>query len=262
MGKLPYSSNLFSHQHQELVYALLDAQQEHKSITIFLNNNTQALRSTVLGFNFYENTLLIDGLNPPVNHTVLKCLATMPFWVQLKCGERYLNLQCVMSENRYDLYTLTLLDHKFTNNQRWFSRIYFDTRRGPEISMFVPHHLPIAGHIKNLSAHGALAEFYGTDIREAFTGMESCNCHIGFNDMFSIDLKCDIKKCSFERRPSCHSVLRVTFDASNSHNISRLDNFIDALGNDNPSHSPFALYTEKRFKTRTQSNAPLSTFTI
>ncbi|WP_086932660.1 hypothetical protein [Agarilytica rhodophyticola] len=240
MGNQTNSSSQFDRVHQgneKLLRALLDAQQEHAKLTIYLNNSPQIHHSVLLGFNYYENSILIDGLHPPVCHKVLKSLESSPFWLQLKTGEEFLNLQCEIADNLYDLYTLRLLDHRFSNNQRWFSRIYFENRRGPKISVTVPHQIPIVGYIKNLSAHGALAEFYGPDIRPMLANIERCQCYLEFNKAFRMQLKCEIRRVSFERSPSCHSLIRFTIASHDNKYFVQLDSFINALKEDSSCYS-------------------------
>lgn len=214
---------------QNLLAALLDAQQQHKVVKVYLPNGCQALNSTVLGFDYYERSLLLDSLTPPIGKKKLKSLEKTPFWLQMRHQDQYLNLFCVVLEFQYDLYTLKILQHEFTDNQRWFSRIRFEVRQGPQLSLDLPHELPIKGHIRNLSAHGAMVEFFGDDIREQLDGRTVCDCRLRFNELFDVELKAEVKQLSFVRRPSCHSRLRVMFASHSSVSFTQLENFIEAF---------------------------------
>lgn len=221
---------------QDLVSALLDAQQNHKVVKVYLPDGNQPLSSTVLGFDYYERSLLLDSLTPPVGKQKLKTLEKTPFWLQLRHEDRYLNLFCVVDEYQYDLYTLKILQHEFTDNQRWFSRIRFDVRKGPQLTVDLPHELPIKGYIRDLSAHGALVEFYGNDIRDQLEDRKVCDCRLRFNELFDVELKAEIKQLTFARRPSCHSQLRLMFTSHSSVTFSQLENFIEAFNEDACSH--------------------------
>ncbi|MFL0799123.1 MAG: flagellar brake protein [Agarilytica sp.] len=230
---------------QELISALLDAQQQHKVVKVYLTNGSQALNSNLLGFDYYERSLLLDSLTPPVGNQQLKSMAKTPFWLQVRHQDSYLNLYCVVSEFQYDLYTLKILQHEFTDNQRWFPRIRFDARQGPELTLDVPHELPIKGRIRNLSVHGAMVEFYGEDIREHIGSLQHCLCRLRFNELFDVELKADVKQLTYERKPSCHSRLRLMFTSHSGVSYSQLDNFIDAF---NEAPNSFAFTNKSLFR--------------
>ncbi len=220
---------MFNLSDQTLIAALLDAQQQHTFVKVYLPNGDQPLCSTVLGFDYYEKTLLLDSLTPPIGQDQLSSMEKTPFWLQMKHRDSYLNIFCIVEEFQYDLYTLKILQHEFTDNQRWFSRIKFDTRKGPELTLEVPHELPVVGYIRNLSVHGAMAEFYGEDIRDRVTTNGPISCRLKFNELFDISLKAEIKNLAFLRKPSCHSHLRVLFRSHSNVSFSQLQNFIDAF---------------------------------
>lgn len=224
---------MFNMSDQTLIAALLDAQQQHTFVKVYLPSGDHPLSSTVLGFDYYEKTILLDALTPPIGKQQLSSMERTPFWLQMKHQDSYLNIYCIVEEFQYDLYTLKILQHEFTDNQRWFSRVKFDARQGPELTLDIPHELPIIGHIRNLSVHGAMAEFYGEDIRDRVGSSDPITCRLRFNELFDITLKAQIKNLTFLRKPSCHSHLRVQFSSHSNVTFSQLQNFIDAF-NDTP----------------------------
>ena len=222
---------------QDLLNALLEAQHHHKSIKVYLPDGNLALNSTVLGFDYYARTILLDSLTPPIRGRQAKTLEKTPFWLQLRHDGSMLNIFCTLDECQYDLYTLKILQHEFTDNQRWFSRIHFDVRTGPSLSIEIPHELPIEGHIRNLSVHGAMVEFYGDDVRERLGTQTASHCRMRFNDLFDVQLQAEIRQAAFLRKPSCHSALRLVFRAHNDVSYAQLDNFINAFQeNADPRH--------------------------
>lgn len=214
---------------REVLAALLDAQQVHRSVKLYLQDGSMPLNSTVLGFNYYESSLLLDAISPALSAQQQKSLSQVPVWVQLRHEDRFLNVLCLLEDSQFDLHTLKILQCEFTQNQRWFSRVHFDPRKGPKLRMDLPHALPLYGYLRNLSVHGAMVEFYGEDIREQLRGLKQCHCLVRFNELFQLQLNCDIKHLSFERRPSCHSQLRLMFAVHTEVSYSQIENFIDAL---------------------------------
>ncbi len=214
---------------QDLLNALLEAQHHHKSIKVYLPDGNLALSSTVLGFDYYARTILLDSLTPPIRGRQAKTLENTPFWLQLRHDGSMINIFCTLEECQYDLYTLKILQHEFTDNQRWFSRIHFDVRTGPKLSLEVPHELPVEGHIRNLSVHGALVEFYGEDVRERLGAHGNYNCRMRFNDLFDAHVTTEIRHAAFLRKPSCHSALRLVFRSHSDVSYAQLDNFINAF---------------------------------
>ncbi|MFL0809629.1 MAG: hypothetical protein K6L76_04385 [Agarilytica sp.] len=215
-------------QNTDLVTALLDAQQHHKAVKVYLPNGQQALASAILGFDYYEQTILLDAFNPPLSRHQLQQLGQIPFWLQLRADEHYVNVYCTVLEHKYDLYTLKVLQHEISENQRWFPRISFDARKGPEIELAIPYELPLKGHIKNLSVHGALVEFYGNDAREYMAGLKKCESRVRFNELFEMKLLADVKNYSLQRNPM-RTTLRVMFNDHTSVTYSQLENFIDTF---------------------------------
>lgn len=215
-------------QDTELVTALLDAQQHHKSVKVYLPNGGQPLASAILGFDYYQQTILLDGFNPPLSRQHIQQLAQVPFWLQLRTEDEYVNVFCTLVEHQFDLYTLKILQHEVTDNQRWFARVEFDARKGPEFSLDIPYDLPLKGHVRNLSVHGALVEFYGSDVRDQLGGLKQAQSSLRFNELFGVELKADIKQVSILRQPM-RSAVRVMFNQHSSVSFSQLENFIDSF---------------------------------
>lgn len=222
-------TTVFDLTNPEIVSALLDAQQKQQSVRVYTLEGEKPWLSKILGFDYYEKALLVDGFSPPLPTSRIQAMTHSPFWVQLPHQDQYLNLYCLIEESRFDLFTLKILKCEFTENQRWFSRIHFEPRKGPTLDIRLPHELPVKGFIKNLSVHGAKVDFYGENLRERLFGLKSCFCHMRFNDMFAVEFECQIKNLSFERKPSCHTQLRLMFNDHSPLTYIQLENFIDAF---------------------------------
>ncbi len=212
-----------------LTSALLEAQNSHKSVKIYTQNTAQRFFSTILGYDYFESSLLIEGLQPSPHMSTITLLETQPFWIQLKEGDRFLNVLCILRERHYDLYTLKIVKYEFSDNQRWFPRIHFDTLKGPEFIFEAQFNIPIVTNIRDLSVHGAAVESPGKDLRESFLGISSCPCKIRFNELFTVSLEAEIKQINFIRKPSCHTHIRLMFESICLTSQVQLENFIDAF---------------------------------
>lgn len=219
---------------REIVSALLDAQQRRQCVRVYNLEGDKPYVSKILGFDYYEQALLVDGFSPALSKSTLLSMSTTPFWVQLPYKSQYLNLYCLIEEAQFDLFTLKILRCEFTENQRWFSRIHFEPRKGPGLELHLPYDLPAQGTIKNLSVHGARVDFYGDDLRERLVGVKGCHCQIRFNDLFDVRFECQIKQHSFERKPSCHTELRLMFINHSPVSYSQLENFVEAFSEELP----------------------------
>ncbi len=212
-----------------LIGALIDAQRRHKSVRIVPPAGENSVASTILGFDYYESTLLLDNFAPQISRSDTESMKHCAFWLQLPHQDHFLTLYCLLESHLYELYTLKILSYEFTSNRRWYPRIHFDPRRGPILSLTPPHALPVDGWIKNLSVRGAQVEIYGEDIREQLAGQARCDCRIKFNELFTVDCTAAIRQLAFKRSPACHSSLRLVFPQLSPVVFRQLENFIEAL---------------------------------
>jgi hypothetical protein len=213
----------------DMVSVLLEAQNMHSRVNVILGDNSDALTSVVLGFDYYEKTLLIDGFIPPLDRSNIQNARLSPFCLQLKHLDGYLNLSCRLLETLHDLHTLTIVDGEFTQNRRWNARLYFDNREGPTFSFSPLSEPKVSGSIRNLSADGACIEFLGRDITVSLQRLSKFTSNIAFNEQFHIQLECEVKQVRFLRIPCCHSLLRVAFTSYRPVIRAQLENFIDSL---------------------------------
>ena len=217
----------------DIIGALLDAQDTHSNVKIYQLHCIEPLHSRVLGFDYYSQTLLIDGFSPPQNQKNLALMKEEAFYLQIKASNgKFLRLTCLLVEEHFDLFTLKILTAEFTLNQRWFQRIQFEPRNGPACKFALKEQLPIEGHIRDLSVHGALVECYGDDLREQFVFSRFCETQIKFNELFELSTTCQLKQIQFSRKPSCHTRIRIGFSHHTSVSYSQVENFINAFEHD------------------------------
>lgn len=216
----------------KVLSALLDAQHVHAPVTLMLNDGHQPTQSNLLGFDYYDNTLLIDNLRPALSVKQLKTLEREPVWLRIKVGNELLQVLCLLVEFQCDLHTLAIVRCEFTRDHRWFPRITFPVRSGPKCRLSPPNLLPIWGYVRNLSTNGAMIEFYGDDLRESLSNMREVDTHIRFNELFQLTMVCDIKTLKYMRSPSCHTQLRLKFSRHTDISRHQVDGFIDALRED------------------------------
>lgn len=211
------------------ITTLLDAQQEHRSIKIFLNSRQAPRMSAVLGFDYFGQQLLLDGFLPQVEEKVKKAMHKQPFWAQLRADRGVLNICCVLIETTCDLHTVKIIHCEHSDNRRWHTRIHFRPRSGPDITFDVPRDLPLQGAIRNLSVHGALVEFYGDDVRDRLIERRRYNGRLRFNEHFDLEINCQLRKVNFNRKPACHGAVRLMFEHSSEVALVQLENFIEAF---------------------------------
>ncbi|VUD56493.1 hypothetical protein TDB9533_02149 [Thalassocella blandensis] len=213
----------------DLLSALLEAQFNHAQATLFLNNEATPFSSTLLGFDYYENTLLIDGLSPPIEQMIRNRLMQKPFWMQIKSERGYIHISCILLEVQHDLYTLSLLEGELTHNRRWHPRLAFPSRSGPKIKFQRKNGPDLDGIIRDISISGATADFFGKDIRSELQKNSQVKTRIVFNEQFNLSVDCLIKQSSFLRQPCCHSKVRLMFNDYDQVSRLQLQEFIEAL---------------------------------
>lgn len=216
-------------QSSRFVRALLDAQHEHRAVKIYPAGETIPVNSVILGFDYCGQSILLDGISQPHSHRVIQSMKGCPFWLQLRHEESFLRIECLLDTLQFDLLTLNILRYEFTDNQRWQPRIHFDSRKGPDVRLEFTNTLPVDGHIKNLSAQGALIEVFGINLREHYDQQKRLNLSIRFNEMFELPLEAELKQCKFRRDPSCHTSLRLIFERQSSMVTNQIDSFIEAF---------------------------------
>ncbi len=212
--------------------ALLDAQHIHSPVTLMINDGYTPAQSSLLGFDYYDNTLLIDNLRPALSVRELQRMEREPVWLRLKVGDQRLHILCLLVEYQCDLHTLAIVRCEFTRDLRWFPRVSFPSRVGPKCRLSPPHQIPVWGYVRNLSTNGAMIEFYGEDLRESLANMKQVDTHIRFNELFQLNMSCDIKTLKYLRSPSCHTQLRLMFNRHTDISRHQVDGFIEALRSD------------------------------
>ncbi len=211
----------------DLLSALLEAQLSHSATTIIVEGESTVFNSSLLGFDYYENTLLIDGLSPPLDVALRNKLENIPFWLQIKHPRGYINLSCVLVGAKHELYTLQMLDGELTQNRRWQSRLIFNARSGPTTKFWIKQNLPVEGTLHDISVGGASVDFFGKDTRSSIARNNEYTFAIQFNEQFTLSLTGIIKQNRFKREPCCHSRARVVFTRLDEVVRSQLINFID-----------------------------------
>lgn len=213
----------------DVISALIEAQFKHAQARLILNNETTPISSTLLGFDYYENAILLDGLHPPIADRLLKRLQQAPFWLQIKVQSGYLHILCIIKSVQHDLYTLELIDGDISLNRRWHPRVSFSARKGPKVHISQRDLQFSDAYIKDISISGAQILVYGAQRQSALQKNASIHLSMQFNDQFSLGAQASVLRQQWQRTPNFHSVLRVKFSPLEAHARGQLQHFIDAL---------------------------------
>ena len=196
------------------IEALISNHTQHSLVQIIIPETQERFQSIIVGFDAYENEVLLGGLYPSPKLKTMEHLATQNFWIQCEYEGQFLNI-CVEAKEvmlNADLISVSVLNSKLTNNRRWSPRANFDNHQGPKVDILPLYGAVEQGWVKNLSYHGALIECYGHDIRNKMLGKNTVSIRIKFNKDFYAESRITVKQCYFRRSPCRHTSIRVMFD--------------------------------------------------
>ena len=195
------------------IEAVISNHKNHSLVQIILPETLTRFQSVILGFDAYENEILLGGIYPRPSIEALEQLSDQPFWVQCNYQGQFLNIYvraCEILVNE-DLISVKVLQSQLTTNRRWTPRASFESHKGPCVDVLPKYGATEKAWVKNISYHGALIECFGKDIRKSLDKNKATLMRIQFSKQFTVELKAVVKQCYFRRSPCCHSGMRVEF---------------------------------------------------
>ena len=209
--------------------ALISNHKNHSLVQIITPEKLTRFQSIILGFDAYEDEMLLGGIYPFPDAETLQTIVDHEFWVQCSYRDQFYNLRVKTNEilASSDLISVRILDSQITQDRRWSPRVEFKSLTGPKVELLPIYGDIERGEVKNLSYHGALLEFFGIDLRQNLRDEKFVNLRILLSPQLVIDTKVKIKQCFFRRKPCRHSGLRITFSHINDLDRLHIREFVE-----------------------------------
>ncbi len=209
--------------------ALICNHKNHSLVQVITPKRLQRFQSIILGFDAYEDEILLGGIYPQPSPEMLEYLLEEQFWIQCNYKNQFLNIGARTNEiiTSSDLISANIVESKMTNDRRWSPRAEFKSFHGPKVEVMPTHGEIERGEVKNISYHGAMLEFFGADLRKIISQGEFLNIRIFFNEQYVIETKVKVKQCFFRRKPCRHSGIRIEFSNSRDIDQMQIQEFVD-----------------------------------
>ena len=208
--------------------SLLEICRQHTMVQIIVPETRERYQTMMIGFDLETKEILLAGMYPAPQIHLLHQLQDHELWLQSRVGSEYLKIKVKPLQylTHGELLSVELIHAEMSQNRRWQNRASFSSGYGPEIALFIHRSASKKSHILNLSAEGLCIECYGHDLRHDLRSHTQLDVCIKFNDHFSLNTKINIKQCSFRRTPCCHSLVRATFEHTNTLAHHQLQDFV------------------------------------
>lgn len=211
--------------------ALLDAQRRRSPIKLYLADDHLPCSSAVLGFDFTQQSLLLDRPVGGLTRAQAHCMTTSPFWLQMSYQNRTIAVQCQTLDDADELFTVRMTNIALDTSRRWFPRVHFIARQGPKFALTLSGTQTLTGNVRDLSVHGARVDFYGNNIRTLINARKTLECRLNFNDFFTLHMFADVQQSEYVRRSPRHSRMRVIFQQTEE-SFTQLRDFVDMFDRD------------------------------